>query len=207
MHWVKREAGLPHGLIARSINLGERLMGSRWVCFCTLFPVDHPSSAESGPDPPLSALLFREFSQHLCEKGKGQACQNQGSVFNFNMKALKTIKMKVKTEGADSSGTNVGKGADPTHLSMFLETWLVSTLRAHTVEPGCPDQGDMWLQAQGLGRWGHLGGCGCVTPGAGSGDFVGQAPVQKEVLCLLFDCSVSCPLWDFHHLNWRCCHD
>ena len=33
-----------------------------------------------------------------------------------------------------------------------------------------------------------------MTPGAGSGDFVGQAPVQKEVLCLLFDCSVSCPL-------------
>ena len=144
------------------------------------------------------------FSQHLSETRKNQACQNQGSVFNIIVTAVKTVNITWnQREKRRTSLRQVwGEETDPAVLSDILGSYrnpLVSTFGAQAAETPCPTQGS-WDQVQDLGRWCHLGDCGSVSPGAGV--CVGLSPsTWVRVLCtqrphVCSACSVSCPLGD-----------
>ena len=131
-------------------------MGNRWGCFWTLLPVYRPYSAESRAAPRLSGLLSCEFSQHVSETRKDWACQNQRSVFNSSMKALKTV--KITQNQSEKRRTSLG------------QVWGEQTYLTHFPIPGGPRNPACFhirgATSRAMVSWPR----GRVTPGAGSGE-------------------------------------
>ena len=86
----RREAGLPGELIAGHMDQAK----SQWaagevaavISFWSIVPTSREQTCPSSPSP-ASGM----FSQYLSGTRKNQACQNQGSVFNIIMAAVKTV--------------------------------------------------------------------------------------------------------------------
>ena len=94
------------------------------------------------------------FSQHLSGTRKDQACQNQGSVFNIIMTAVKTviITQNQREERRTSLG-QCGERRPTLPLSIIpggYRSPLASALGAQTAETWGPNQ-RLWAQVQGLG--------------------------------------------------------
>ena len=93
------------------------------------------------------------FSQHLSGTRKDQACQNQGSVFNIIMTAVKTVNItQTQREKKRTSLGQCGERRPTLPLSIIpggYRSPLASALGAQTAEPWGPNQRS-WAQAQGL---------------------------------------------------------
>ena len=112
------------------------------------------------------------FSQCLSGTRKDGACQNQGSVFNIIMTAVKTVNItqNQREETRTSLGKTSGEEIDPTLLSTILGVYrnpLVSTLGSQR-RPGVLTKGR-------------------ATPDAGSGEVVSPWRLWK--------CVPRCRLW------------
>ena len=99
------------------------------------------------------------FSQHLSGTRKDRACQNQGSVFNIIMTAVKTviITQNQREETRTSLGQVWGEETDPILLSAITGGYrnpLISTLEAEPAETWGPNQGSLdarsWVWGGGV---------------------------------------------------------
>ena len=99
------------------------------------------------------------FSQHISGPRKERACQNQGSVFNIIMTAVKTviITQNQREERRTSVGQVWGEETDPIFLSTITGGYrnpLISTLEAQPAETWGPNQGSLdtrsWVWGGGV---------------------------------------------------------
>ena len=138
----------------RAHGSGKKPKGSRWGCCCDLIPVDRRCSAETRPAPHSPSPVSGVFSQHLSGTRKDRACQNQGSVFNIIMTAVKTVNItQTQREKKRTSLGQCGERRPTLPLSIIpggYRSLLASALGAQTAEPWGPNQ-KSWAQAQGLG--------------------------------------------------------
>ena len=158
--WIRQEAN------------GQQVTLLLWSSSGRPFLLSRDQTCPSSPSP-ASGVFF----QHPSGTRKDLVYQNQGSVFNIIMTAVKTVNFtQNQVEERTSQGQVWGQETDPL-LSTVPGDYrnpLVSTLGAQPAETWCPNQG-LWdpPQVRGLGRWCHLGKCGSMAPGAGSEDYVG----------------------------------
>ena len=154
----------------RAHGSGKKPVGSRWGCCCDLLLVDSPYSAETRPAPCLPALCPTGFLSTSAGQ-EDRACQNQGSVFNVIVTAVKVVNRQNQGKEEDFSGASLGRG-DQLYTSFYhprkLQEPTCFRLGAHPAETWCPNQGlchprcrvwgggltletvNVWPQAQGL---------------------------------------------------------
>ena len=125
------------------------------------------------------------FSQHISGPRKERACQNQGSVFNIIMTAVKTVNITAEPKGGGERRTSLGQV-----WGQETKPTLISTIPAvtgtHSFPPLGPNQQRLGVLTKGRGPRCRVWGL------CGSHPFhMGQDPVYMETTCLLFTCSVS----------------
>ena len=122
------------------------------------------------------------FSQHLSETRKNQACQNQGSVFNIIVTAVKTV--NITWNQREKRRTSLGQvwGRRPTRHFYLPSQELIGThlfpLQGPNLQRPAVLTKGLATPGAGSGR-GQPGDCGRVTPGAGSADCVGPTPSTR----------------------------
>ena len=136
--WIRQKAnGQQVRSLLRSPSGQLSLLSREQIC---------PSSPS-----PASGL----FSQHLSETKKNQACQNQGSVFNIIMKAVKTVNItQNQREKRRTSWDKCWERRPALPLSAIPGGYrnpLISTLGAQPAETWCRNQGLWDPQVQRLG--------------------------------------------------------
>ena len=154
-----REAGSPGELIAGHTDQAK----SQWAAGEAAAVVAFQSTVppQQGPDLPLVSqpCVWCVFCQRLSGTRKDRACQNQGSVFNIIMTAVKTviITQNQREERRTSVGQVWGEETNPIFLSTI--TWgyrnpLISTLEAQPAETWGPNQGSLdarsWVWGGGV---------------------------------------------------------
>ena len=117
----------------------QKPVGNRWGCCCDFLPVDRPYSAESRPGPHLPALCLVCFLNSGTKKN--QACQNQGSVFNIIMTAVKRVNttQNQREKRRTSLGQVWGEETNPT--SFYHPRGLQEPTRFHLRGPSSRDLG------------------------------------------------------------------
>ena len=124
------------------------------------------------------------FSQHLSETRKNQACQNQGSVFNIIVTAVKTVNItwNQREKRRTSLGQVWGEETDPALLSTVPGGYRNVTLRVQPAETWYPKQGSCDPRCWVWGRCGPHPIC------------MGQEPVPGDPTSALYFQRVSSPL-------------
>ena len=176
---------------------GQQVRSLLWSPSGQLSLLSREQTCPSSPSP-ASGL----FSQHLSETKKNQACQNQGSVFNIIMKAVKTVNItQNQREKRRTSRDKCWERRPALPLSAIPGGYrnpLVFSLGAQAAETWCPNQ---WSGDPKWRVWG--GGVSLETveviPQVQGLEIVWVSPpstwvriLYPKTTYLLFTCSLSC---------------
>ena len=158
---------------------GQQVRSLLWSPSGQLSLLSREQICPSSPSP-ASGL----FSQHLSETKKNQACQNQGSVFNIIMKAVKTVNItQNQREKRRTSWDKCWERRPALPLSAIPGGYrnpLVFTLGAQAAETWGPNQGSCnpWC-------W-DLGLCGSHPIHKGQESLPGNPISALYLQCVLF---------------------